>query len=168
MQPVNLRSFQQKVNLNKKAFKRYLGKVEKNPPKTLYKTMAALDKEVWQEVDCLSCANCCKKMTPTFTEKDVARAAKHLQMTPDDFKQKWLQYSKKEDEWTNVKQPCQFLDLKTNKCDIYAVRPADCSGFPHFTKKQPVLYLHVHQQNIQYCPATYKMVEKMMEIVEVK
>jgi len=24
-------------------------------------------------------------------------------------------------------------------------------------------YIHVHQQNIEYCPATYKMVEKMME-----
>ena len=166
MQPVNLRSFQQKVNLHKKAFKRYLGKVEKNPPKDLYKTLVAIDKEVWQEVDCLSCANCCKKMTPTFTDKDLKRAAKYLQMTPVAFQEKWLQYDKKEKEWTNVKQPCQFLDLKTNMCSIYSVRPADCSGFPHFTKKQPVLYLHVHQQNIQYCPATFKMVEKMMEKIE--
>jgi hypothetical protein len=26
-------------------------------------------------------------------------------------------------------------------------------------------YLHVHQQNVEYCPATFKMVEKMMEKV---
>jgi len=26
-----------------------------------------------------------------------------------------------------------------------------------------VEYIHVHQQNINYCPATYKMVEKMIE-----
>ena len=24
-------------------------------------------------------------------------------------------------------------------------------------------YAHVHKQNIEYCPATYKMVEKMIE-----
>jgi Fe-S-cluster containining protein len=167
MLPVNLRSFAKKVNLNKRAFKRYLGKVEKNPPKDLYKTLVTIDKQVWQEVDCLSCANCCKKMTPTFTEKDIKRIANHLEMTPVAFKDKWLQYDKKGAEWTNVKQHGQFLDLKTNMCNIYDVRPADCSGFPHFTKKQPVLYLHVHQQNILYCPATYSMVEKMMERIGV-
>ena len=30
-------------------------------------------------------------------------------------------------------------------------------------KKKMVEYIHVHQQNVEYCPATYKMVEKMME-----
>jgi len=162
MQPVNLEIFAQKVISFKKAFRKYLGKVEKDAPKDLYKTMVAIDKEVWQEVDCLSCANCCKKMTPTFTEKDIKKAALYLKMTTDAFKEKWLQYSKKDKEWTNVTQPCQFLDLTSNKCSIYDVRPADCSGFPHFTKKNPVLYLHVHQQNVQYCPATFLMVEKMM------
>jgi hypothetical protein len=43
------------------------------------------------------------------------------------------------------------------------VRPADCAGFPHLKKKKMVDYIHVHQQNISYCPATYKMVEKMQE-----
>jgi Fe-S-cluster containining protein len=163
MQPINLRSFSQKVYHNKKAFKKYLEKVEKKAPKNLLKTMLEIDKEVWEETDCLTCANCCKKMTPTFTNADIKRIAEHLKMTPDAFKAKWLYFDKKDGDWMNTKQPCQFLDLKTNMCNIYDVRPADCAGFPHFTKKQPVLYLHVHQQNVEYCPATYKMVEKMME-----
>lgn len=163
MQAVNLRSFAQKVVYHKKAFKRYLGKLEKNPPKDLYQKMIAIDKEVWEETDCLSCANCCKKMTPTFTPTDIKRISSHLKMTPDAFKEKWLYKEKKSEDWMNTKQPCQFLDLKNNMCSIYDVRPADCSGFPHFTKKQPVLYLHVHQQNVQYCPATFRMVEKLME-----
>lgn len=166
MQPVNLRSFAQKVIHNKKAFKRYLGKVEKNPPKNLYQTLVEIDKEVWAETDCLSCANCCKKMTPTFTATDITRISKHLKMTPAAFKEKWLYQDKKDKDWMNVKQPCQFLDLKTNMCDIYEVRPADCAGFPHFTKKNPVQYLHVHQQNVAYCPATYSLVEKMMKKID--
>ncbi len=163
MQAVNLRSFLQKVRFNKKGFKKYLGKIEKNPPKELYKTLLQIDKEVWEETDCLTCANCCKKMTPTFTDKDIKRIAKHLNMTITAFQEKWLYQDKKTKEWMNVKQPCQFLNLNTNMCSIYDVRPVDCSGFPHFTKKQPVLYLHVHQQNVEYCPVTYRMVEKMME-----
>lgn len=163
MKPVNLRSFAQKVNKNKTAFKRYLGKIEKKAPKNLYKTLVDIDKEVWQEIDCLTCGNCCKKMTPTFTSKDITRIAAHLDMTTKEFKDKWLYYDEKDGDWMNTKQPCQFLNPKNNLCSIYEVRPADCAGFPHFKKKEPTLYIHVHQQNIQYCPATYRMVEKLME-----
>jgi len=162
MQPVNLRSFKQKVRYHKKAFKRYLNKIQKNPPAGLHKKIELIDAAVWKETDCLSCANCCKKMTPTFTPKDIKRISAHLSMTAQEFKDKWLYYEKKDKDWMNTKQPCQFLDLKSNKCSIYAVRPDDCAGFPHLTKKKMVDYIHVHQQNIEYCPATYKMVEKMM------
>lgn len=162
MEPINFRSFSQKVRFNKKAFKRYLKKLDKNPPKDLYKKIIEKSKEVWEEIDCLSCANCCKKMTPTFTNTDIKRISNHLNMSVSDFKNKWLFYDKTDKDWQNKKQPCQFLNLSDNKCSIYDVRPADCSGFPHFTKKQPELYMHVHQQNVEYCPATYKLVEKML------
>ncbi len=163
MQPVNLRSFKQKVRHHGKAFKRYLGKIGKKPPRNLDKTAAEISLEVWENVDCLSCANCCKTMTPTFTPKDLRRISAHLEMSVAEFKEKWLYYDKKDKDWMNTKQPCQFLDLSSNMCSIYEVRPSDCAGFPHLTRKKMVDYIHVHQQNISYCPATYKMVEKMME-----
>lgn len=163
MQPINLRSFQRKVNLNKKAFKRFLGKFEKQPPKNLDKIAEQIDASVWLEMDCLTCANCCKKMSPTFTNVDIKRISAHLEMTPKEFKEKWLYFDEEDGDWMNKSQPCQFLDMKTNMCSIYEVRPADCSGFPHLKKRKMKEYIHVHQQNIEYCPATYKMVEKMME-----
>jgi Fe-S-cluster containining protein len=63
----------------------------------------------------------------------------------------------------NVNTPCQFLDRKTNGCTIYAVRPEDCAGFPHLTKKKVVDYMHVHKQNVQHCPATMKWAQKLVE-----
>ncbi len=166
MLPINIRSFKQKVRHHQKAFKKYLSKLEKNPPKGLHKKIELIDAEVWKETDCLSCANCCKTMTPTFTTKDMKRIADYLNMTVQEFKDTWLYYDKKDKDWMNKKQPCQFLNTKTNMCNIYAVRPADCAGFPHLTKKKVVDYIHVHQQNIAYCPATYKMVEKMMSSIQ--
>lgn len=166
MQQVNLRSFKQKVRYHKKAFNKFLKKIEKNPPKNLHATLDEIDAEIWKEINCLSCANCCKVMTPTFTLKDMKRIAAHLNITVNEFKTTWLDYDKDEGDWRNKKQPCQFLNLKNNKCKIYEVRPADCVGFPHLTKKKMVDYIHVHQQNIQYCPATFKMVEKLMEAVK--
>jgi uncharacterized protein len=168
MQPVNLRSFKQKVRYHQAAFKRFLKKLAKNPPRGLDTLAAKIDKEVWQETDCISCANCCKVMTPTFTNKDINRIATHFDMKPAEFKDKWLYYDKKSKDWMNTTQPCQFLDLKSNMCSIYEVRPADCAGFPHLAKKKMVDYVHVHQQNIQYCPATYKMVEKLMAYTAAK
>jgi hypothetical protein len=51
-------------------------------------------------------------------------------------------------------------------CSIYDVRPADCAGFPHLNKKKMVEYIHVHKQNVEYCPATYLMVEQMMQRID--
>ncbi|MGH2552873.1 MAG: YkgJ family cysteine cluster protein [Chitinophagaceae bacterium] len=162
MKPVNIRSFRQKARHRKSSMRRFLTKLENKPPRGLDNTIAQLEKEVWKETDCLSCANCCKTMTPTFTSKDIKRISAHLNMTEDAFKHKWLKRERGGDrDWLNKTEPCQFLDMKTNMCNIYEVRPLDCAGFPHLSKKFKD-YAHVHKQNVELCPATYKLVEKMM------
>lgn len=158
------KKFDQSVQTHRSRLRRFLTKLENNPPKELDLIAEEIDKEVWQEVNCLACSNCCRNMTPTFTFQDLKRIASHFRMSIPDFKKKWL-YKNKKGEWMNKSQPCQFLDLKTNMCSIYAIRPADCAGFPHLTKKKTVEYIHVHKQNVQFCPATFKMVEKMIERV---
>ena len=160
MGAVNLRAFREKVKKHRKGMRAFLTRVENHPPRGLGAMVAAIDAEVWQETDCLSCANCCRKMTPTFTDKDVRRIARHLGMTQDDFRARWL-YRDRKGDWMNRSQPCQFLDTKTNMCGIYEVRPADCAGFPHLTRRPMTDYMQWHRQNLQYCPATYRMVEKL-------
>ncbi len=166
MQLVNLRSFKQKVRHNRRRLRLFLSRLEKNPPKNLKSIAVEADKRAWKEVDCLSCANCCKTMSPTYTTEDIKRISTHLSMSVKAFKEKWLYKDKRDGDWMNVKQPCQFLNLTDNKCSIYSVRPADCSGFPHHDKKKTTDYVHVYKQNVEYCPATYKWVEKIMELVK--
>jgi hypothetical protein len=155
----SFRSFKHKARLRKNEMRRFLRKLEKEPPRGLEKLTAELEKEVWQEVPCLECANCCKTMTPTFTPKDVKRISAHFNQTPEEFRKQWLK--KSDGDLVNKTEPCQFLNLKDNKCSIYEIRPADCAGFPHLPKKMKD-YAHVHRQNVEYCPATFKIVEKMM------
>jgi Fe-S-cluster containining protein len=159
---VNLRSFRLKLRHHRARFKKFLSKLEKKQPHRLFSTLVKIEKEVWKETDCLTCANCCKTMTPTYTVKDVKRIARHFSMSPTAFRKKWLKKDK-EGDWMNKHLPCQFLDEQTNKCTIYSIRPDDCKGFPHLTKRKVSDYIHVHKQNIEFCPATYKMVEKLME-----
>ncbi len=162
MPTVNLRSFRQIVRHHKKRFRSYLTRLDKNPPKGLDKLKLEGDKAAWERTDCLDCANCCKTMSPTYTREDVKRISAHLGMTGRAFREKWL-YKDRTGDWMNVNQPCQFLDLKTNMCNIYSVRPQDCAGFPHHSKKKMTDYMHVYKQNIEYCPATYRLVEFIME-----
>jgi uncharacterized protein len=163
---INLRSFLLRAKHQKAAFRKFLKRVEKNPPRGLDILVAKTDREIWTEVDCLTCANCCKTMTPTYTERDIKRIAVYLKMPVPDFKKKWLRRERGTSDWLNKSTPCQFLDAATNQCSIYDVRPADCAGFPHHTKRKMVEYMHVHKQNIECCPATFKMVEKMMVALE--
>jgi Fe-S-cluster containining protein len=162
MLTVNLHSFRQIVRYNKKRVRNFLSRLEKKAPKGLDKITLEADKDTWMKTDCLDCANCCKTMSPTYTGKDVKRISAHLGMTEKAFREKWL-FKDKTGDWMNVKQPCQFLDLQTNMCNIYSVRPRDCAGFPHHTKKRMVDYMHMYKQNIEYCPATYRVVEYIME-----
>ena len=164
MKAVNLRTFKQQVLKSKRKMRGFLTRLDKNPPRKLDALAEELDKEVWQEVDCLTCANCCKKMTPTFKKADIIRISNHLGMTPAAFKEKWL-YKDNNGDWLNTSNPCQFLDKKTNMCGIYEVRPSDCAGFPHLTRKKMTEYMQWHKQNVEYCPATFKLVEKMMDRV---
>jgi uncharacterized protein len=162
MLTVNLRSFRQIARHNRKRLRNFLTRLGNNTPRGLDKMVAEADKYAWTKTNCLHCANCCKTMSPTYTKADVQRIARHLGMSEKAFREKWL-YKDKSGDWMNVKQPCQFLDLKTNMCAIYAVRPRDCAGFPHHTKKRMVDYMHVYKQNIDYCPATYRVVEMLNE-----
>ncbi|MHA4810700.1 YkgJ family cysteine cluster protein [Flavitalea flava] len=165
MATVNLRSFRQLVRHNKKRIRSFLTRLEKKTPRGLDKIVVEADKASWAKTDCLDCANCCKTMSPTYTQKDLKRISAHFGMSVNAFKEKWL-YKDKSGDWMNVKQPCQFLDLNTNMCNIYAIRPRDCAGFPHHTKKKMVEYVHMYKQNIEYCPASYRLVEFIMEKVK--
>ena len=160
------RKFLKNMLLHRSRLRRFLTKVENNPPKVLDTLLDPIDKDVWAETNCLACANCCRSMTPTFTREDLRRIAPHLGMTIKQFKEKWLYKERSTGDWMNKSRPCQFLNRNDNKCTIYEVRPADCAEFPHLTKKKMVDYIHIHKQNVQYCPATFKMVEKLMAVIK--
>ncbi len=162
-QSAYLKDFNKRLAKTKTSMRRYLTKLEKKKPENLHLLAAKLEPAVWQKVDCLACSNCCRVMTPTFNTADIKRISAHFGQTPQEFKDQWLKYDKKDGDWVNKIQPCQFLNLKDNKCSIYEIRPVDCAGFPHLSSPKHTEYLTLHKNNLEYCPATHALVEKMME-----
>lgn len=161
---MNLLKFEQKAEKKKGKLIKFLKKLDKVVPEDLQDIVKEIDTSVWEDIDCLECANCCKTMTPTYTPKDIKRIAAHFDITPKNFKKKWL-YKDENGDWMNTATPCQFLG-SDNKCSIYEIRPADCSGFPHHRKKRFDLYNDTYIGNVPRCPATFELVSRLAKKVE--
>jgi Fe-S-cluster containining protein len=158
--------FERRGRQKKSDLKKFLKRVEKNKPRNLIKTNAGLAVETWNEVACLNCANCCKKMTPTFKKTEVKRIAAHMGMSYKQYFDKYLVVDEDNGDIVNQNTPCQHLDLATNKCNVYDIRPDDCRLFPHFQRKDFNDISYVIAENVVSCPATLIFVEKLKNVIE--
>lgn len=162
-----------KINLNqlpleaekvKKENKKYFSNLKRRTPKNLDYVMQELHEEAFEEIDCLSCGNCCKTTSPIFTEKDIERIAKHLKMKVADFTKTYLQ--RDQDEFMVLQSsPCTFLDESDNTCLIYDVRPKACAEYPHTNRKKFIQITNLTIANTTICPATFAIVEKLKTIL---
>ena len=156
-----------KNSKRRKELKKFLQRFEKMNMRGADSVAKKFNAQAFASIDCLQCANCCKTMAPTFKKTEVSRIAAHLGMTYNEYFSKYLKVDK-EGDIMNRKTPCQHLG-SDNKCSIYEIRPTDCSGFPHTHKRDFVEFIpETHVQNVDYCPATYYVVEKMFELVNSK
>lgn len=148
-----------KARLEKKENKKLFEKLKKIKGKPLDRKFSKLHDEVFEKIDCLECANCCKTTSPLFIQKDVDRIAKHLNMKPSKFQTKYL---KRDDEFDLVLKtsPCIFL-AKDNSCSIYELRPRACSEYPHTNRRKMAKILHLTFKNIEVCPAVSRIIDKM-------
>lgn len=139
--------------------KKYFDKLKKKTPKNLDYQMLDIHEEVFNRIDCLECANCCKTTGPLFTAQDVERISKYLKLKPQQFFETYLQVD--EDKDTILKElPCHFLDFE-NKCMIYDVRPKACREYPHTDRKKFQQITALTMSNVAICPAAYEVVEQM-------
>lgn len=160
---MDLKAFRKKASAKKAKRTAFLQKLDDIVPEDMPKLVTEVDATVWRDVDCTTCANCCKTMTPTFTPKDIKRISAHVGMTVAEFKEKWLHKEEDTGDWVNDNQPCQFL--VNDMCSIYEVRPRDCAEFPHHYKRPFDMYNDTFIQNLHRCPATFTLVERLEQRV---
>ncbi|MBC7555631.1 MAG: YkgJ family cysteine cluster protein [Chryseobacterium sp.] len=155
-----------KIQALKKAkeHKKFLGNLKRKPPKNLDYIAEETHEEVFKEIDCLSCANCCKTTGPLFTEKDIERVSKYLRLKPKDFEAKFLQMDEDQDKVLQ-NLPCWFLG-EDNKCSIYEIRPKACREYPHTDRKKIYQINNLMLKNTLICPAAFVWVEKMQQRIK--
>lgn len=139
--------------------RKFLAQLKKKPPKNLDYVVQDVHEEVFEKIDCLQCANCCKTTGPLFTEKDIERISKHLRMKAADFESKFLRIDEDSDKVLQS-LPCWFLN-DDNTCSIYEVRPKACREFPHTDRKKIYQINALTEKNALICPAVYEFLEKL-------
>ena len=142
-----------------KEYKRFLQRAEKNK---VLKKLPGLTEEAFEKIDCLKCAQCCKNYSPRFKTPDIKRISKKLKMRESEFIDTYLNVDE-EGDFVVKSTPCPFLG-PDNFCGIYEDRPSDCRRFPYTDEdillKRPQLTL----KNSTFCPITYYVLEKLMEV----
>ncbi len=147
------------------ANKRLFAKLKQNKPKFLDEVMQQIHEEVFEEVDCMQCANCCKTTSPIFYQKDIERLARHFRIKPSEFITTYLHIDEDKDYVLNS-APCPFLGAD-NYCSVYEDRPTACREYPHTNRKRFYQLLELTLKNTAVCPAVYEMVERLkMRVVK--
>jgi uncharacterized protein len=153
-----LHNWQKKYKDRNKLYKAFLQRANKND--TL-KLLPQLHEEAFEQIDCLTCAACCKNYSPRFKATDVKRVAKLLKMKEGQFIETYLTLDADNDFVTNTK-PCPFLG-DDNFCSIYEHRPSDCARFPYTDEDIIIKRQQLTLKNASFCPAVYFVVERLMQ-----
>jgi Fe-S-cluster containining protein len=142
--------------------KKLLKKLKRHKGKSLDKFAVQVHEEVFEQLDCLDCANCCTGIPPLVNSTDVNRIAKKLGLSNAKFEAQYLTIDEDGDQVMN-QSPCPFL-LADKHCSIYEFRPKACRTYPH-TDEQFSSNLNYHVTNTQYCPATFHILERLKNAI---
>ena len=155
-----------KAKEKQKENKAYFQKLRKKKPKDLDYTMQDIHIEVFEYIDCLKCANCCKTTGPLITVKDIDRLAKFMKMKSTNFIEQYLRIDD-DNDYVFKEMPCPFL-AADNYCLVYEARPKACREYPHLDRKKIFQIGNLTVKNTEICPAVYDGVELLKKRVPLK
>lgn len=119
-----------------------------------------LHEEVSEDIDCLSCAGCCKTLGPAIYDKDIERIAKALRIKPSEVVTSYLRVDE-DGDYVFKTMPCPFLQTD-NYCSIYESRPKACREYPHTDRKKFEQIYKLTVKNSVTCPIAYEVLTKLL------
>jgi len=154
-----MNNWEERSGARQKIYRRYLKHADKNK---VLKALPGLHREAFDRIDCLQCAACCKNYSPRFKTPDLKRISRLLGMRESAFIEKYLVVDEDGDFVVNSK-PCPFLG-KDNYCSVYEHRPSDCRRFPYTGEDVFIKRKELTLKNCGFCPITYYVIEKLMNV----
>jgi len=159
MAEIDLKSFEQDSKSEFASNKKLKNRLKKIKSKQLDDDFEKLHDQVFKEIDCLTCANCCKTTSPIFLRTDIDRLAKTFRMKPKVFEKEYL-FLDNEGDFVLQSSPCPFLN-EDNTCLVYDNRPKACREYPHTNRKNMTGILDLTLKNTLVCPAVFKIFQQI-------
>ncbi len=145
----------QNATQNKKVHQKLNHQLKKLKPYDVDELFHTQHEQVFEEIDCLKCGNCCKTTPPLLINEDINRISKHLKISTKNFLEKYVVKDEDGDLIFNH-TPCIFLGLD-NYCSIYEARPNACREYPHTNRKKMQQILDLTIKNAEICPAVARI-----------
>ncbi|MGV6829924.1 MAG: YkgJ family cysteine cluster protein [Flavobacteriales bacterium] len=161
-----LKNLPQRAKEKYQETKKVFAKLKKKPPKHFDSMMVEIHDEVFEQIDCLDCVNCCKTTAPWITDKDIKRISKHFKIKEQRFIEMYLEEGL-DHEFSFKKIPCVFLG-EDHSCSIYDVRPKACREYPHTNRRKFQQISEITLKNVAICPAAFTIVEEMKKRLPVQ
>jgi uncharacterized protein len=120
--------------------------------------------EIEAQMDCTTCANCCRVSEVGITDRDVEKLAKFIGVTKEEFLRDFTQ-SDEEGDLILKKTEAGCVFLKDNLCTVYGARPQNCANFPHVVRGTGSIASRMWQfvDRAEFCPIVYNWMEKVKE-----
>lgn len=158
---MDLDSLQERAGKQEKINKSFFKNIKKNRYRELDDTVHYLHQEIFDEINCLECANCCKSLGPRITDRDIDKMSTVLRMKPHEFVSTYLRIDEDKD-YVFKEMPCPFL-MTDNYCSIYENRPKACREYPHTDRKK---FFQIHSltiKNASTCPAVHELLSRLRD-----
>jgi uncharacterized protein len=143
-------------------FRRFLK--EHHYPQGLFRRIA---REVEQQIDCKTCANCCREPRVNVSGQDIDSLARYLEMPPEQIVKEYTIVDREDREriLRQTKGACVFLD--GNLCMVYEARPRACRDFPYLASDQRSLGGRMSSvcNHASICPIIYNTLESYKHAV---
>lgn len=108
------------------------------------------------QMDCRTCAACCRDNWLPLGSAEIERLAARLSMTVDAFRSRYITRDESGEEAIDA-TPCPFLE--GTLCSVYEDRPDCCRGYPYVGGDVPSRMLGI-QERAGSCPIIYEMLEQ--------
>lgn len=125
-------------------------------------TLVELYRKVCEEIDCRTCASCCKKLRVTLSSDDIQRLSSGLKIEVEDLKNQYLTTDLR-GNYTFRGNYCPFL--KDNKCSCYIHRPEECASYPHLYSMNYIFKLKTVLVDCSLCPIVYNVFEELKKML---
>jgi uncharacterized protein len=157
----NIKELEKQAKIAEFSTQQFFKRFKKKPPKNLDFQVQQLHNEVFSDINCLDCANCCRYLGPGVKYADIERASKHLKISTSAFIDKYLKIDEDQD-YVFKSMPCPFLG-KDNYCSIYNSRPRACAEYPHTNRKRFHQLFDLTLKNMFICPSVFEIVRKLKD-----